>query len=176
MATAYWAKRAEMDMDAVQDAATVRIKRIGQASLKAAQELTDEVEKIIGRYAKRFNMSRDDAVKALKAPFDEDSRAYGYRVSRAEALRDAVQRQADILRELTDRETESQRQYTAEEAYKRAANRVTEQSGISFSTPDTAGVIHAIDTRGQAAATAKIYGAIPKRWPINWKARSQRHT
>ena len=55
-------------MDAVQDAADVRIRRIGRAHLQAVRDLTAQVEKIIGTYAKRMHLTREEAEKALRAP------------------------------------------------------------------------------------------------------------
>lgn len=131
-------------MDAVQDAAEKRLERIGRAHLQATRDLTAQIEKIIGRYAQRFQLTREEAEARLKQPFDEDSRAYGYRMSRAEAMRKAAQEQAQKLEELTRREMDAQWVYTARESARRAESLL---DGMGFSTPDTGGFQQALDTR-----------------------------
>ena len=81
MAADYWKQRAERDMDAAQEAAAERLVRISRACRQASQDLAAQVEKIIGTYAKRFKLTRAEALEALRAPFDEDSRAYAYRLN-----------------------------------------------------------------------------------------------
>lgn len=153
MASDYWRKRAEADMDAVQDAASIRINRIRQAHLQAAEDLTAQVEKIIGTYARRFDLTPEEAKKILLAPFDEDSRAYGYRMTRAEALRQAAQEQAAKLQALERREVEAQRHYTAGESARQADALLTSMGAhTGFGRPDTGGLMRSINTRWSGAS------------------------
>ncbi len=143
MTAEYWRARAEADMDAAQEAAEARIARIRRAHLQAARELTEQIEKIVGRYQERFGLTREEALTRLKEPVDEDSRAYGYRVSRAEALRQAAEEQARKLDALERKEMDACFAQTAAESARRAGRML---AGLGFRTPDTAGFVRAIDT------------------------------
>ena len=71
----YWKRRAEANMDAVQRGAEQRLARLGRAYHQAAQELEGEVQRILGTYAKRFDLTPEEAAAALREPADEESRA-----------------------------------------------------------------------------------------------------
>ena len=144
----YWKKRAEANMDRVQEGAEQRLARLGRAYRQAAQELTDEVKRILGTYAKRFDLTPEEAAAALQEPFDEESRAYGYRVSRAEALKAAIQERMNRLGVQVERETTAQREWTASKSYQSARKMVQDMTGglVSHATPDLRGMLQAMDT------------------------------
>ena len=144
----YWKKRAEANMDRVQEGAEQRLARLGRAYRQAAQELTDEVKRILGTYAKRFDLTPEEAAAALQEPFDEESRAYGYRVSRAEALKAAIQERMNRLGVQVERETTAQREWTASKSYQSAQKMVQDMTGglVSHATPDLRGMLQAMDT------------------------------
>lgn len=144
----YWKKRAEANMDRVQEGAEQRLARLGRAYRQAAQELTDEVKRILGTYAKRFDLTPEEAAAALQEPFDEESRAYGYRVSRAEALKAAIQERMNRLGVQVERETAAQREWTASKSYQSAQKMVQDMTGglVSHTTPDLRGMLQAMDT------------------------------
>lgn len=144
----YWKKRAEANMDRVQEGAEKRLARLGRAYRQAAQELTDEVKRILGTYAKRFDLTPEEAAAALQEPFDEESRAYGYRVSRAEALKAAVQERMNRLGVQVERETAAQREWTASKSYQSAQKMTQDMTGglVSHATPDLRGMLQAMDT------------------------------
>lgn len=144
----YWKKRAEANMDRVQEGAEQRLARLGRAYRQAAQELTDEVKRILGTYAKRFDLTPEEAAAALQEPFDEESRAYGYRVSRAEALKAAIQERMNRLGVQVERETAAQREWTASKSYQSAQKMVQDMTGglVSHATPDLRGMLQAMDT------------------------------
>lgn len=144
----YWKKRAEANMDRVQEGAEQRLARLGRAYRQAAQELTDEVKRILGTYAKRFDLTPEEAAAALQEPFDEESRAYGYRVSRAEALKAAIQERMNRLGVQVERETAAQREWTASKSYQSARKMVQDMTGglVSHATPDLRGMLQAMDT------------------------------
>lgn len=143
MAADYWRQRAERDMDAAQEAAEERLVRISRACRQAAQDLAAQVEKIIGTYAKRFKLPRAEALKALQAPFDEDSRAYAYRLTRAEALARAVKEQTDKLRVLEEGELDKLWDQTSQAA---AGNAQSMLEALNFDRPDLRGERMALDT------------------------------
>lgn len=147
----YWRKRAEADMDAVQSAASERIARMGKAARMAADELNEEVKRIIGRYAKRFDLSREEAEAVLRAPSDEDSRAYGYRMSRAEALKKEIDAQTEALARLEAQQTREQRKDTAQTVGQNLSGRL-QSAGLSFSMPDADGMLKAIGTSWKGAS------------------------
>ena len=144
----YWKKRAEANMDRVQEGAEQRLARLGRAYRQAAQELTDEVKRILGPYAKRFDLTPEEAAAALQEPFDEESRAYGYRVSRAEALKAAIQERMNRLGVQVERETAAQREWTASKSYQSARKMVQDMTGglVNHATPDLRGMLQAMDT------------------------------
>lgn len=144
----YWKKRTEANMDRVQEGAEQRLARLGRAYRQAAQELTDEVKRILGTYAKRFDLTPEEAAAALQEPFDEESRAYGYRVSRAEALKAAIQERMNRLGVQVERETAAQREWTASKSYQSAQKMVQDMTGglVSHATPDLRGMLQAMDT------------------------------
>ena len=144
----YWKKRAEANMDLVQEGAEQRLARLGRAYRQAAQELTDEVKRILGTYAKRFDLTPEEAAAALQEPFDEESRAYGYRVSRAEALKAAIQERMNRLGVQVERETAAQREWTASKSYQSARKMVQDMTGglVNHATPDLRGMLQAMDT------------------------------
>ena len=144
----YWKKRAEANMDRVQEGAEQRLARLGRAYRQAAQELTDEVKRILGTYAKRFDLTPEEAAAALQEPFDEESRAYGYRVSRAEALKAAIQERMNRLGVQVERETAAQREWTASKSYQSAQKMVQDMTGglVSHTTPDLRGMLQTMDT------------------------------
>lgn len=144
----YWKKRAEANMDRVQEGAEQRLARLGRAYRQAAQELTDEVKRILGTYAKRFDLTPEEAAAALQEPFDEESRAYGYRVSRAEALKAAIQERMNRLGVRVERETAAQREWTASKSYQSAQKMAQDMTGglVSHATPDLRGMLQAMDT------------------------------
>lgn len=144
----YWKKRAEANMDRVQEGAEQHLARLGRAYRQAAQELTDEVKRILGTYAKRFDLTPEEAAAALQEPFDEESRAYGYRVSRAEALKAAIQEQMNRLGVQVERETAAQREWTASKSYQSARKMVQDMTGglVNHATPDLRGMLQAMDT------------------------------
>lgn len=144
----YWKKRAEANMDRVQEGAEQRLARLGRAYRQAAQELTDEVKRILGTYAKRFDLTPEEAAAALQEPFDEESRAYGYRVSRAEALKAAIQERMNRLGVQVERETAAQREWTASKSYQSAQKMVQDMTGglVSHATPDLRGMLQTMDT------------------------------
>lgn len=143
MAADYWKQRAERDMDAAQEAAAERLVRISRACRQASQDLAAQVEKIIGTYAKRFKLTRAEALEALRAPFDEDSRAYAYRLTRAEALARAVKEQTDKLRALEEGELDKLWQQTSQTA---AGNAQSMLEALNFDRPDLHGERMALDT------------------------------
>ncbi len=145
----YWRERAEANMDAAQDMAAARLKRIGSAYRQAEADLNEQVEKIIGRYAGRMGFSREEAERYLRAPFDENSRAYGYRMTRAEALRKAAQEQAEKLERRLRGEMDAQWSGAASESARRA-EKLT--AGISFTSPNMGGVRRALDMRWSGAS------------------------
>lgn len=145
----YWRERAEANMDAAQDMAAARLKRIGRAYRQAEADLTEQVDKIIGRYAGRMGLSREEAERYLHAPFDENSRAYGYRMTRAEALRKAAQEQAEKLERKLRGEMDAQWSGAASESARRA-EKLT--AGISFTSPNMGGVRRALDMRWSGAS------------------------
>ena len=144
----YWKKRAEANMDRVQEGAEQRLARLGRAYRQAAQELTDEVKRILGTYAKRFDLTPEEAAAALREPADEESRAYGYRVSRAEALEKAIRERLNGLGARLERETAAQREWTASKSYQSARKMVRDMTGgvVSQAVPDLQGLLRAMDT------------------------------
>ena len=126
----FWRERAEANMDAVQAAAGSRLHRISQAHLQAIWDLTAQMEKIIGRYPTRMNLTWQKAKEFLREPLDKNSWAYGYRMTRGEALRQAVQEQAGKLAELERLEIKAQRGYTAKESF-RQAGELLERMGMN---------------------------------------------
>ncbi|MEA5015007.1 MAG: minor capsid protein [Candidatus Limiplasma sp.] len=106
------------------------------------------MQKIIGKYAQRMNLTREEAERFLRAPYDEDSRAYGYRMTRAEALKQAAQEQAKKLADLERREMKAQWDYAAKESARRAGDMLKNMgAGTGFVSPDAGGVTRALNTR-----------------------------
>lgn len=144
----YWKRRAEANMDGVQRGAEQRLDRLGRAYHQAAQELEGEVRRILGTYAKRFDLTPEEAAAALREPADEESRAYGYRVSRAEALEKAIRERLNGLGARLERETAAQREWTASKSYQSARKMMRDMTGgvVSQAVPDLQGMLRAMDT------------------------------
>lgn len=144
----YWKRRAEANMDGVQRGAEQRLARLGRAYHQAARELEGEVQRILGTYAKRFDLTPEEAAAALREPADEESRAYGYRVSRAEALEKAIRERLNGLGARLERETAAQREWTASQSYQSAQKMARDMTGgvISHAAPDLQGMLRAMDT------------------------------
>ena len=144
----YWKRRAEANMDGVQRGAEQRLDRLGRAYHQAARELEGEVQRILGTYAKRFDLTPEEAAAALREPADEESRAYGYRVSRAEALEKAIRERLNGLGARLERETAAQREWTASKSYQSARKMMRDMTGgvVSQAVPDLQGMLRAMDT------------------------------
>ena len=144
----YWKRRAEANMDGVQRGAEQRLARLGRAYHQAARELEGEVQRILGTYAKRFDLIPEEAAAALREPTDEESRAYGYRVSRAEALEKAIRERLNGLGARLERETAAQREWTASKSYQSARKMMRDMTGgvVSQAVPDLQGLLRAMDT------------------------------
>ena len=144
----YWKRRAEANMDGVQRGAEQRLARLGRAYHQAARELEGEVQRILGTYAKRFDLTPEEAAAALREPADEESRAYGYRVSRAEALEKAIRERLNGLGARLERETAAQREWTASQSYQSARKMMRDMTGgvVSQAVPDLQGMLRAMDT------------------------------
>lgn len=144
----YWKRRAEANMDGVQRGAEQRLARLGRAYHQAALELEGEVQRILGTYAKRFDLTPEEAAAALREPADEESRAYGYRVSRAEALEKAIRERLNGLGARLERETAAQREWTASKSYQSARKMMRDMTGgvVSQAVPDLQGLLRAMDT------------------------------
>ena len=144
----YWKRRAEANMDGVQRGAEQRLARLGRAYHQAARELEGEVQRILGTYAKRFDLTPEEAAAALREPADEESRAYGYRVSRAEALEKAIWERLNGLGARLERETAAQREWTASKSYQSARKMMRDMTGgvVSQAVPDLQGLLRAMDT------------------------------
>lgn len=144
----YWKRRAEANMDGVQRGAEQRLARLGRAYHQAARELEGEVQRILGTYAKRFDLTPEEAAAALREPADEESRAYGYRVSRAEALEKAIRERLNGLGARLERETAAQREWTASKSYQSAQKMMQDMTGgvVSHAAPDLQGLLRAMDT------------------------------
>ena len=144
----YWKRRAEANMDGVQRGAEQRLARLGRAYHQAARELEGEVQRILGTYAKRFDLTPEEAAAALREPADEESRAYGYRVSRAEALEKAIRERLNGLGARLERETAAQREWTASKSYQSARKMMRDMTGGvgSQAVPDLQGLLRAMDT------------------------------
>ena len=144
----YWKRRAEANMDGVQRGAEQRLARLGRAYHQAARELEGEVQRILGTYAKRFDLTPEEAAAALREPADEESRAYGYRVSRAEALEKAIRERLNGLGARLERETAAQRERTASKSYQSARKMMRDMTGgvVSQAVPDLRGLLRAMDT------------------------------
>ena len=144
----YWKRRAEANMDGVQRGAEQRLDRLGRAYHQAARELEGEVQRILGTYAKRFDLTPEEAAAALREPADEESRAYGYRVSRAEALEKAIRERLNGLGARLERETAAQREWTASKSYQSARKMMRDMTGgvVSQAVPDLQGLLRAMDT------------------------------
>lgn len=144
----YWKRRAEANMDRVQEGAEQRLARLGRAYHQAARELEGEVQRILGTYAKRFDLTPEEAAAALREPADEESRAYGYRVSRAEALEKAIRERLNGLGARLERETAAQREWTASKSYQSARKMMRDMTGgvVSQAVPDLQGLLRAMDT------------------------------
>ena len=144
----YWKRRAEANMDGVQRGAEQRLARLGRAYHQAARELEGEVQRILGTYAKRFDLTPEEAAAALREPVDEESRAYGYRVSRAEALEKAIRERLNGLGARLERETAAQREWTASKSYQSARKMMRDMTGgvVSQAVPDLQGLLRAMDT------------------------------
>lgn len=144
----YWKRRAEANMDGVQRGAEQRLARLGRAYHQAARELEGEVQRILGTYAKRFDLTPEEAAAALREPADEESRAYGYRVSRAEALEKAIRERLNGLGAQLERETAAQREWTASKSFQSARKMMRDMTGgvVSQAVPDLQGLLRAMDT------------------------------
>ena len=144
----YWKRRAEANMDGMQRGAEQRLARLGRAYHQAARELEGEVQRILGTYAKRFDLTPEEAAAALREPADEESRAYGYRVSRAEALEKAIRERLNGLGARLERETAAQREWTASKSYQSARKMMRDMTGgvVSQAVPDLQGMLRAMDT------------------------------
>ena len=144
----YWKQRAEANMDGVQRGAEQRLARLGRAYHQAARELEGEVQRVLGTYAKRFDLTPEEAAAALREPADEESRAYGYRVSRAEALEKAIRERLNGLGARLERETAAQREWTASKSYQSARKMMRDMTGgvVSHAAPDLQGMLRAMDT------------------------------
>lgn len=144
----YWKRRAEANMDGVQRGAEQRLARLGRAYHQAARELEGEVQRILGTYAKRFDLTPEEAAAALREPADEESLAYGYRVSRAEALEKAIRERLNGLGARLERETAAQREWTASKSYQSARKMMRDMTGgvVSQAVPDLQGLLRAMDT------------------------------
>ncbi len=144
----YWKRRAEANMDGVQRGAEQRLARLGRAYHQAARELEGEVQRILGTYAKRFDLTPEEAAAALREPADEESRAYGYRVSRAETLEKAIRERLNGLGAQLERETAAQREWTASKSYQSARKMMRDMTGgvVSQAVPDLQGLLRAMDT------------------------------
>ena len=144
----YWKRRAEANMDGVQRGAEQRLARLDRAYHQAARELEGEVQRILGTYAKRFDLTPEEAAAALREPADEESRAYGYRVSRAEALEKAIRERLNGLGARLERETAAQREWTASKSYQSARKMMRDMTGgvVSQAVPDLQGLLRAMDT------------------------------
>ena len=144
----YRKRRAEANMDGVQRGAEQRLARLGRAYHQAARELEGEVQRILGTYAKRFDLTPEEAAAALREPADEESRAYGYRVSRAETLEKAIRERLNGLGARLERETAAQREWTASKSYQSARKMMRDMTGgvVSQAVPDLQGMLRAMDT------------------------------
>ena len=106
------------------------------------------MQRILGTYAKRFDLTPEEAAAALREPADEESRAYGYRVSRAEALEKAIRERLNGLGARLERETAAQREWTASKSYQSARKMLRAMTGgvVSQAVPDLQGMLRAMDT------------------------------
>lgn len=158
----YWDRRAEADMDIVQEKATRRLRIIGKAITSAQSYLTEEAEKILGRFQKRFGLTREEALEQLSKPIgkadydrllirlatmppgDEkrlleahvNSGAYAYRMNRLEALRYNIAIETAKVSNVIEDETTGQLRFTATEAYGRSLFSIQQQTGDAFAVPD----------------------------------------
>ena len=137
-----WQKRAEKDMDAAQDMATARLTRLGRAYRQAEEDLTREVESLIGRYAVRMGLSQEDAERFLCEPVDEDSHAYGCRVTRTEALKAAAREQAEKPGRSLRGEMDAQWAASGLESAQRAGKLAAE---LGFISPNIGGVTRSLN-------------------------------
>lgn len=170
---AYWAWRAEHNMDVLQAHADKRLRTIGKALHGAQKELNAEARKIFKRYQQRFGLSKKEALALLEEPitraeYDEllfriagmpegDTKrnllearanrgAYAHRISRAEALRDSIAVEMAKLEKVYEDEVTGQLRFTAVESYNRNMFGIQQQRGILSPVPDIHGLKIALDT------------------------------
>lgn len=162
MKQSYWDRRAEADMDIVQAQAERRLRVIGRAINEAQAYLTEEAEKIFGRYQKRFGLTREQALAELENPIRRpdyerllirlatmppgeekrllearvNSGAYAYRINRLEALRYNIAIETARVAQVIEDETTGQLRFTATEAYGRGLFAIQQQTGDAFAVPD----------------------------------------
>lgn len=158
----YWDRRAEADMDRLQAQAARRLRVISKSILEAQSYLTEEAEKILGKYQKRFGLTREEAIEELSKPItraeydrllirlatmpegDEkrlleariNSGAYAYRISRAEALRENIAIETAKVAQIAEEQAAAQFEYTGKEAYARKLFSIQQQADQLFAVPD----------------------------------------
>ncbi len=127
----YWARRAKERMDGYYDDLEVYQKRIEQAVRGATGRIKADVEKILKNFMNRYKLTKEEAMELMNAPVDYESlqrmmktvekmpesadkkaieaqieaKAYGYRISKLEALEIDIKaethRLADKIVEIT---------------------------------------------------------------------------
>lgn len=127
----YWARRAKERMDGYYDDLEVYQKRIEQAVRGATGRIKADVEKILKTFMNRYKLTKEEAMELMNAPVDYESlqrmmktvekmpesadkkaieaqieaKAYGYRISKLEALEIDIKaethRLADKIVEIT---------------------------------------------------------------------------
>lgn len=177
MARDYWRDRAEAAMDIVQAAAETRINRISRAMNLAQSTLSKEAMRILGNYAARYGMTKDEAIAYLKQPITPveyrrlmqrvagmpdgkdkqqlyarlSSAAYRYRIDRAEALRTNIAIETAKVARVVEDEATGQLKWTAAEAYQRSLFDEQMRDGIGFAAPSMRGAIEAVNAHWAGA-------------------------
>ena len=172
----YWKRRAEEAMDIVQAGADRSLDVIAAAMQKSLNDLTKDVNRIMGNYQQRYGLTKAEAEAYLRNPVsipeykllvekikgmpDSDEKwqleamastaPYGFRVSRAEAIRNTIAIEAEKIAQTVGGETGKQLDFAAKEAYSRSMFSIQKQTGAGF---------HALDSE-------KLQKALNARWDI----------
>ena len=168
----YWARRAELNMELYQKAGEQHLKAIAKAMASAQKQLEEDVDRIIGTFARRFGMTEEQAIAYLeknasqaeyKALFERlstledgvekqaiqmrlESGAYSQRISTLQTLQENIKIQVTKVSQVMQKEMDEQLTFTSVEGYNRRMYNLQMQTSNGFNVPDISGMKVAIDT------------------------------
>jgi SPP1 gp7 family putative phage head morphogenesis protein len=173
-------------MDLLQAVADDRMRVIGRAMHRAQQTLIDEAKRIFRTFTNRFNLTEDEALRALAEPLGRaeydrlvakiftmpsgaartaleirvNSGAYAYRISRVQALNEHIAIETARISQVLEDELTGQLRFTAVDGYNKHMYNLQMQTGNAFNVPDIRGMKVSIDTPWAGANySTRIWGA-----------------